>query len=60
MASVRPSQPEPEKRAPQARGEHERFGPVELRRFVKEDGRALLLFTRGGAQNAADTTTDNQ
>jgi hypothetical protein len=37
-----PAPREPEPRAP---GQHEDFGPLELMRTRKADGRALLLFT---------------
>src|SRR3954468_8432800 len=46
MASAGPSSPEPDN-APDAADEpHERFGPLSLQRLVKDDGRALLLYTR--------------
>ena len=41
-----PPQPPGEPDRPPAQGESERFGPLRLQRYRKDDGRALLLFSR--------------
>jgi hypothetical protein len=45
-------QPKHSDRQPQDldRASHERFGPLELLRTVKSDGRALLLFSRAAEE----------
>jgi hypothetical protein len=45
MTSPPPQPPGPPDRPP-AQGESERFGPLCLQRYRKDDGRALLLFSR--------------
>ena len=35
---------------PPATAEPERFGPLVVRRLVKEDGRALILFSRAAGE----------
>ena len=44
--SAMPSSPPPPLDRPPATEEPERFGPLVLRRLVKDDGRALILFSR--------------
>jgi len=41
-----PGESRPDGAAGEAESESERFGVVELRRLVKDDGRALLVFRR--------------
>jgi hypothetical protein len=41
-----PSSPPPPPDRPPATAAPERFGPLLLRRLVKDDGRALILFSR--------------
>ena len=41
-----PSSPPPPPDPPPAAGTPERFGPLILRRLVKDDGRALIRFDR--------------
>jgi hypothetical protein len=44
--SAMPPSPEPPPDRPPAGEQPERFGPLALRRLVKDDGRALILFSR--------------
>jgi hypothetical protein len=44
--SAMPSPPPVPPDRPPATEEPERFGPLVLRRLVKDDGRALILFSR--------------
>jgi hypothetical protein len=46
MASEAPSPAEPGNGSDGADDEPERFGPLELHRFTKEDGRMLILYAR--------------
>jgi hypothetical protein len=46
MGSEGPSSSQPGEAGLKADQDWERFGPLRLRRFTKEDGRALILFER--------------
>ena len=46
MASAGPTAPDPENGVDSPHDEFERFGPLLLRRLTKEDGRALILYSR--------------
>jgi hypothetical protein len=47
MADAAPRKaPNPADRPPAEEEKEERFGPLAVRRLVREDGRALILYTR--------------
>jgi hypothetical protein len=46
MGSEEPSSSQPGEAGARVEGDWERFGPIRLRRFTKDDGRALILFER--------------
>ena len=46
MGDAGSASPQPGDAAAAPAGEEERFGPLAVRRLVKEDGRLLILYTR--------------
>ncbi len=46
MADAGPASPQPDGAADAPASEEERFGPLSVRRRVKDDGRVLILYAR--------------
>jgi hypothetical protein len=51
MGSDYPPREEPEDGSARNGDEPQRFGPLELRRFTKEDGRRLILYAWAGGNH---------
>jgi len=45
-AATPPGQEPPERATADEAGEHERYGPLDVARHAKDDGRELILYTR--------------
>jgi len=52
-------QPKPASAAESGAGEVERYGPLELRRLRKDDGRRLIVYSRVEPSSAGDAAADD-